>query len=114
MVERCYFNYVRLYVPVGSELVDVKGVQPDSVSSQAGERGAQVFAGYFILEPGDEQTISFTYRLPPQFTPEDYRLVVQRQSGSGPLPLEIEVADTRFATTLTGNRIIWSPQPQPR
>lgn len=112
MVERCYFNYVRLYVPGGSELVSVDGVEADSASSQAGERGTQVFAGYFVQEPGSEHTVIFRYRLPPEITPMAYRLVVQRQSGSGPLPLIVQAGDTRFATTLVEARLEWMPNMQ--
>ncbi|RIK45058.1 MAG: hypothetical protein DCC57_16950 [Chloroflexi bacterium] len=112
MVERCYFNYVRLYVPGGSELVSVDGVEADSASSQAGERGTQVFAGYFVQEPGSEHTVIFRYRLPPEITPTAYRLVVQRQSGSGPLPLTVQAGDTRFATTLVEARLEWTPNMQ--
>lgn len=110
MIRRCYFDYVRLYVPQGSELVSLEGVEPDSVGSQAGERGTQLFTGYFSFSPGSEHTVTFTYRLPPHLTPENYRLVVQRQSGTGPLPLSIEVDGERFDTTLVEGRLEWSPE----
>jgi hypothetical protein len=110
MVERCYFNYVRLYTPLGSELAGIEGVDADSISSQPGERGTQVFAGYFVQEPGSEHTVTFTYRLPPEITPERYRLVVQRQSGSGPLPLTVEADGDRYAATLVEARLEWAPK----
>jgi hypothetical protein len=109
MVERCYFDYVRLYTPLGSELVSIEGVEPDSVSSQAGERGTHVFAGYFSVEPGSEHTVTFTYRLPPEITPERYRVAVQRQSGSGPLPLRLDVDGATLTTTLVEGRLEWTP-----
>jgi hypothetical protein len=107
MIERCYFGYVRLYVPKGSELLSLDGVEANSVHSQAGERGTRVFAGYFSMKPGQEHTVTFTYHLPPSITPEDYRLVVQRQAGIGPLPLEIAIGDTAFNTTLADGRMVW-------
>ena len=111
MIGRCYFGYVRLYVPGGSELVSLQGVEVDSISSQAGERGTEVFAGYLSLKPGEEHTVTFTYTLPPTITVDNYQLVVQRQSGAGPLPLAIAVDDTHFDMTLTDGRMLWPATP---
>lgn len=114
MIERCYFDYVRLYVPAGSELLDLDGVQAGSATSQAGERGTQVFAGYFVLKPGDSHTVTFTYRLPPHITPDTYTLGVQRQAGSGDLPVTLtlqldgEPAATN-TTRMTAGYLHWSP-----
>jgi hypothetical protein len=107
MTQRCYFDYVRLYTPGGSELIDVEGVQPDSATSQRGESGTEVFSGYFIMKPGDEHTVTFTYRLPPGITPDNYRLVVQKQSGVAPTPLRVEVGAHTLDTTLTDHRMVW-------
>jgi hypothetical protein len=107
LIQRCYFGYVRLYVPAGSELLTLEGVAADSISSQPGERGTQVFAGYFSLEPGDEHAVTFTYTLPSHITLSNYQLVVQRQSGSGPLPLQIAVDDTAFDLTLVDGQFVW-------
>ncbi len=52
MTRRCYFNYVRLYVPAGSELVSAEGVDPASVSAGPGENGTQALVGYFEMLPG--------------------------------------------------------------
>jgi hypothetical protein len=109
MLERCYFNYVRLYAPAGSELIAIDGVEPDSVSSRLGERGTQVMAGYFAMLPGTSHTVTFRYRLPPALTPETYRVVVQRQSGAPPLPLTLQVGDAQVAATLTDSRLVWAP-----
>jgi hypothetical protein len=109
MIERCYFDYVRLYVPLGSELVSITGVEADSINSQPGERGTQVFAGYFSVAPGSEHTVTFIYRLPPQITPDSYRLVIQRQSGTGPLPVEVKAGAAELSTTLAAGRLVWAP-----
>ena len=109
MIERCYFGYVRLYVPGGSELIGIEGVDKESILSQPGERGTRVFAGYFSMKPGEEHTVTFTYHLPESITPENYSLVVQRQAGVDPLPLDIAVGDTTLSTTLADGRMIWSP-----
>jgi len=109
MARRCYFDYVRLYAPGGSDLINVEGVEPDSIDSKRGESGTNVFSGFFIIKPGSEHTVTFTYRLPTAMTQEDYRLVVQKQSGAAPLPLTVKVADDGFETTLQQRRLEWSP-----
>ena len=111
MIERCYFDYVRLYVPLGSELISIQGVTEDSVTSQPGERGTQVLAGYFVLEPGRQHTVTFRYRLPAAITRDDYRLVVQRQSGTRPLPLEISTQGITHTVTLSDGIMVWTPDP---
>jgi hypothetical protein len=112
MIGRCYFGYVRLYVPGGSKLIALDGVQAGSVETQPGEHGTQVFAGYFSVKPGEEHTIIFTYTLPPTITPPNYQLVVQRQSGSGPLPVQVTVhgpaLDASVETILSGGSFVWS------
>lgn len=107
MIGRCYFGYVRLYVPGGSKLISLDGVEVDSIVTQAGERGTQIFAGYLSVKPGEEHTVTFTYALPPQITIDNYQLVVQRQSGAGPLPLSITVDDTAFDMTLVDGSLAW-------
>lgn len=109
MTERCYFDYVRLYVPENSRLLSVEGVAPNSISSKRGEAKTQVFAGFFVLKPGETQTVVFTYRLPPGIQPETYQLLVQRQAGSGPLPLRWQVADRAFRYTVTKGTFSWAP-----
>jgi hypothetical protein len=112
MTERCYFSYVRLYTPKGSELISVEGVEADSITEQPGERGTQLFAGYFSLQPSEEHTVTFTYNLPPHITPDNYQLLLQRQSGAGPLPLQLAVADSALTTTLRDGSLFWPPENQ--
>jgi len=107
MIERCFFNYVRLYAPGASQLASLDGVQPDSITTTRGEHGLRIFAGYFVLRPGEQKTITFRYQLPAYLTPTTYALIVQRQSGSSPLPLHILVADQTLATTLVTGKLRW-------
>ena len=110
MVERCYFDYVRLYVPAGSKLIDARGFELDSVTSRRGENGTQVFTGWFVLPPGQEHEVSFTYELPPAITQDDYRLVVQRQSGTAGLPLQIRVGGATLDTLVENGRFEWAAE----
>ena len=104
MMDRCYFDYVRVYAPAGSELRETSGFEPDSVESLAGERDTQVFAGLLVMAPGDEQEITLSYDLPPAVMADGtYRLRVQKQPGTGALPLHVQVtgaAEADFETTL--------------
>ncbi len=49
---RCLFNYVRLFVPAGSQLLGIDGVDPNSIVNQHGEQNTTFFGAYFILQPG--------------------------------------------------------------
>lgn len=91
LVARCYFDYVRVYVPGGSELVDVSGIDPQTVTSTAGDHGTQEFGGYLVVPPNSSKSITFTYRLPQEITPVEYALRIQRQSGTDPLPIRVIV-----------------------
>ncbi|MEM7532644.1 MAG: DUF4012 domain-containing protein [Chloroflexota bacterium] len=103
MARRCYFNYVRLYVPVGSTLEGWQGVEDESVSSSRGESGLALFSGYFKMLPGKEHSVTFHYRLPEYITPNNYKLVMQRQSGTNPLPFRVQAGQDVFEGTLTTN-----------
>jgi hypothetical protein len=108
LVRRCFFNYLRLYTPAGSQLVEIDGIAPNSAESQRGEAGTQLFAGFFVVPIGAQQRITLRYTLPAGLTPDNYTLLLQRQAGAGPLPLQIDVAGEAHATTLTGGRLRWS------
>jgi len=113
MVARCYFDYVRVYTPPGSELLSMTGVFPDSVTSQRSEKNTQQFAGYFILPPNESNVVTLSWRLAPQISQlladDAYSLRVQRQSGLGALPLSIRVGDHTLDTTLEAGKLDWTP-----
>lgn len=73
-----YRDWVRLYVPLGSELISVVGSE---VEEKVGEDlGKTVFEVFFTMRPQSSSKLVFTYRLP--FSPQDpYRLFVQKQPG---------------------------------
>lgn len=108
LTERCYYDYIRLYVPRGSELLHIEGVDADSASSKRGEVGTQIFAGYFVMKPGETRQISFLYRLPLHIQQSGYRLVIQRQSGTSPLPLRWQVGNRAYTYTHSLNTYVWT------
>ena len=109
MTERCYFDYVRLYVPAGSELLEVEGVDPDSVDAGYGENGTSVFSGYFEMLPGTDHVVTFRYNLPESIRPDDYSLAVRRQAGSGPLPVTAAVGDYALSEVVKDGQFVWTP-----
>lgn len=107
MMVRCYYDYVRVFVPAGSELLASGGLLQGTANSQRGEGGAQLFSGYFILSPGTQNTVVFQYRLPPTIKPDGYTLLVRRQAGTGPLPFIATVNNQSVQTTIKAGRFSW-------
>lgn len=71
-------NWTRIYVPQGSELIDVEGFEDNAEPYE--ELGKTVFAGGFELRPQGIKQITVTYKLP--FKAEgEYELYVQKQGG---------------------------------
>ncbi len=68
MIARCYFDYVRVYAPAGSEVglsVDGSLDRRSSTSAAQGAAARKILPVYFVLPPGGEHEVTFTYRLPP-------------------------------------------------
>jgi len=107
MTDRCYFDYVRLYVPQGSNLLNISGVDANSITSQVGEGNTQVFAGYFTMKPSEEHEVIFQYELPSSITPEAYSLIVRRQAGTDPLSLTIRVGNNTDSRIIEEGTFIW-------
>lgn len=88
-------NYMRLYVPAGSELISASGaMEQDKVRDPQRRPGKvdvvnqhdkAVFGAFVSIEPGEEQVLTFTYRLPDRLAQQvkdnAYSLLVQKQSG---------------------------------
>lgn len=107
MAARCYFNYVRLYVPQGSQLIDVSGVNVETISTQGGEGNTQIFGAYFIMNPGTEHVVTFQYKLPKAINAEAYSLAVRRQSGTGPLALNLQIAERSDSQIVEQGAFFW-------
>ncbi len=78
-----YRDWVRLYVPQGSQLVDSSGLETEIKTYD--ELGKTVFEGFFgdqyPLRPEGQAKISFVYKLPFK-AGQDYRILIQKQSGA--------------------------------
>jgi O-antigen ligase len=100
MMERCYWDYARIYVPQSSRLLEatthpVPGsmlLGGEGLTGEAqvlsDEVGKTVFATFLVLEPGAWGETQFVYELPPRVVGLDgsihrYRLYIQKQGGTG-------------------------------
>jgi PAS domain-containing protein len=104
MMERCYWDMVRVYAPGGSALITATLQAPaplvgqrfsDGQPTAAQELGYSVFGSFFVLNGGVRQATRFEYALPQVVEEEDgllvYSLYVQRQPATNDLPIDIAV-----------------------
>jgi hypothetical protein len=109
----CYWDYVRFYVPVGARLLTTERepLPPGSLLSRhrftplgdAGpdmgpvEKGKVPFGVFFVLGPGEQREVRLAWRLAPGTVEEykdgwRYQLLVQKQSGTAAIPLQVTVS----------------------
>jgi hypothetical protein len=112
MMERCYWDYVRIYVPAGSELLDGPDLPwpsgsllarnsaempPEPLPAVISQGDMTAFTSFFALEPGGQRSLTFHYRLPAGVLEEGpdgtttYYLRVLKQPGTEAVPLNVEV-----------------------
>jgi len=107
MMERCYYDYLRLYVPDGSQLRSatsrptpghylVRGAADDGqAETLVSEAGKTVFGQLFVLEIGDTLTQRWEYDLPVVVQRLDnqwrYSLLWQKQPGTANIPITVTV-----------------------
>ncbi len=76
-----YQDWLRLYVPEGSELLSSDGFEYSFGGGN--ELGKTYFDGFLGLGPGEVKTVEFRYQLPDDVIDTDgtYKLVLQKQPG---------------------------------
>ena len=106
MMERCYWDYLRVYVPAGTSLLEatphpVSGLElmsgqasPGEVTVGPAEHGHDVFATFLLLHPGENLETRFEYALPEGVLQGreggfEYVLVAQKQPGTRAIPLRV-------------------------
>ena len=122
MLERCYWDYARLYVPGGSRLVE----GPEAVGAPAGSLVARsgsslslepalaagewaAWTAFFSLAPAAEHTLAWSYELPAEAIVSrpggllEYRLRVAKQPGTEAVPLKVEIRLPDGAELVTGS-----------
>jgi len=111
MMEGCYWNYLRIYVPEGSELAQglqltlpegsLRARQGETEGALLGtevgpaESGKGVYGVFFVVAPGERREMVFEYQQPSSVVAGEqsgtYRLLVQKQPGTLAVPLRVEV-----------------------
>jgi hypothetical protein len=107
LVQRCYWDYLRVYTPAGSELLAADGLKRAVVAP--GEHGTTVLAGDFVLRPSERHTVTLRYRLPFAAGSVPYRLDVRKQAGTLAPPLSVTVGQCQWKSTLDRDRTFECP-----
>ncbi len=108
MMHRCYYDYLRVYVPSGSVLRSVtlhptpgeylvRGEPDDGQAvTLGGEAGKSVFGQFFVVEYGQTLTTRFEYDLPRVARLSEsqwcYALLIQKQPGTDGTPVSLTIA----------------------
>lgn len=118
MIDRCYWDYLRLYVPQGSRLLQAtrtpvpaphllsgRGTSGEPVVEPL-EAGKTVFATFFELAPTERKEIHFEYEPPPEIVRREadgyrYELLIQKQPGTDATPVEVNVSLPRGAEVVS-------------
>jgi hypothetical protein len=107
LMESCYWNYLRVYVPEGSHLLTasshptpaeylLRGVTTTGEAEiLPGEEGKAVFAQFFVVEQGGTLETRFFYDLPQVVQSSDgqrrYTLLIQKQPGTDSMQVSLAV-----------------------
>ena len=84
-----YHTYLRAYVPKGSKFLERKMI---NVVTTKEAFNKTYFDGFVDVEIGQSDVnTTLTYELPDTITPENYRLLIQKQSGVGTLPVTVHL-----------------------
>lgn len=86
-------NYVRVYVPLGSELISFEG----DITRDAGmyeDLGKTVFDNFILIPPLESRIVTITYKLPFKLSGSEYKLFIQKQPGKSEISYTIKIGDS--------------------
>lgn len=83
-----YHSYLRVYAPKGAEFLERKMV---GAPFQGEEFGKKYFGVKVDVVMGRETNAMLKYQLPADFNKADYKLLIQKQSGAGDVPIKVHV-----------------------
>ncbi len=72
-------NWIRIYVPAGSRLIDFQGVEDKAAPYE--DLGKTVFAGFYKLRPEGVIVVTVKYEIPQTFD-KQFNLLIQKQPGT--------------------------------
>lgn len=82
-------NWIRLYVPKGSKLVDFKG--STKKVQVYDELDKTVLEGFLVINPLGKAEVRVTYTLPDSIKKDNYALLIQKQPGTYDQKLNVEL-----------------------
>jgi len=82
-------NWIRIYVPRGSTLIDFQGSEMKVKTYE--ELGKTVFSGFLKVNPEGIAKVIVKYRLPKTIKSGKYSILIQKQPGSQKGKLKIEI-----------------------
>ncbi len=108
MMDRCYWNYLRLIVPSDAELLSFPPIvvpgayllrgraSDDGMAVEKVNEVRQSWGQLFLLAPGENAVLKYSYRIPAGTARKvedhwQYRLVLQKQPGLRALPVLLNV-----------------------
>ncbi len=117
LTDKCYWNYLRVYVPEDSQLIEGPQhlIPGDSwfggydwqlnTETLAELPGFTTFASWMLLPRGQEISSNFQYRLPDSITQEIdgidfYRLYLSKQAGTGTQQVQVSVTPPPGTTVI--------------
>lgn len=87
-----YHEYMRVYVPKGSVLLEREMLGSPITNS---EFDKTYFGFVMHVVMGKEVNARIKYELPENFDRENYKLLVQKQSGSGAVPFKVHIKNSK-------------------
>ncbi|OGH24810.1 MAG: hypothetical protein A3B47_00175 [Candidatus Levybacteria bacterium RIFCSPLOWO2_01_FULL_39_24] len=87
-------DWIRIYVPLGSKLVDSKGSEVKMISYD--ELGKTVFEGFLTVRPLGSAVFSISYTLPFKVKDGSLPLLIQKQPGTGGNEYTLKVNDNKI------------------
>ena len=75
-------NWLRIYVPKGSTLVEFTGVDKEVGTETKEDLGKTVFNGFLTVRPLGSGHVVVKYQLPDKMSAKEYRLLIQKQPGT--------------------------------
>ncbi len=82
-------NWIRVYLPKGSKLVDFRG-SSTSVNTYD-DLNKTVFEGFLTVVPKGKAEVDVKYTLPNSISTNNYQLMIQRQAGADTTTLQAEI-----------------------
>lgn len=97
-------DYIRIYVPKGSSLVNSKGSDEKVNTLDDEELGKIYFEAFITVRPGNSRTLSFEYTTSVSVNDKNYQLLIQKQPGSKDHHYNVKLNGKRSEFNLTEDK----------